>query len=118
MHLVASLIALFWGYASLIGIVASQRWSRRLRVDLLFGGVLLFSIMVAAGIVPVIMAVRVKVRSLRILSLLLGLFAVVHGFYHLASGFQQPVLADVVFEPISLVLLVGLGAYYSKVGVA
>jgi hypothetical protein len=87
-------------------------------VDLLFGGVLLFSIMVAAGIVPLIMAVKVKVRSLRILSLLLGLFAVVHGLYHLASGFQQPVLADVVFEPISLLLLVGLGAYYSKVGVA
>ena len=64
-----------------------------------------------------IMAFRVKIRSLRILSLLLGLFAVVHGFYHLASGFQQEFLADVVFEPISLVLLIGLGAYYSKVGV-
>jgi len=63
------------------------------------------------------MAARVKVRSLRILSLLLGLFAVVHGFYHLASGFQQDLLADAVFEPISLLLLIGLGAYYSKVGV-
>ncbi len=35
---------------------------------------LLFTIMLAAGIVPLIMAVKVKVRSLRILSLLLGLF--------------------------------------------
>ena len=87
-------------------------------VDYLTGGILLFSIMVAAGIVPLIMAVRVKVRSLRILSLLLGLFAVVHGFYHLASGFQQPFLADVIFEPISLILLVSLGVYYSKVAVA
>ena len=86
-------------------------------VDLVTGGIVLFAIMVAAGIVPVIMAVKAKVRSLRILSLLLGLFAVVHGFYHLASGFQQDFLADAVFEPISLTLLVGLGAYYSKVAV-
>jgi len=74
--------------------------------------------MAAAGIVPLIMAVKTKVRSLRILSLLLGLFAIVHGFYHLASGYQQEILADAVFEPLSLVLLVTLGAYYSKVGIA
>lgn len=87
-------------------------------VDLVTGGITLFAIMVAAGIVPLIMFVRVKVRSLRILSLFLGLFSVIHGFYHLASGFQQQFLADVIFEPISLILLVGLGAYYSKVGIA
>jgi hypothetical protein len=86
-------------------------------VDLLTGGIVLFAIMVAAGTVPLIMAVKVRVRSLRILSLLLGLFAVVHGFYHLAFGLQQSFLADVVFEPISLVLLVSLGLYYSKVSV-
>jgi hypothetical protein len=86
-------------------------------VDLVTGGIILFSIMVAAGIVPLIMSFRVKVHSLRILSLLLGLFAIVHGFYHLASGFQQDFLADMVFEPISLLLLVGLGAYYSKVAI-
>lgn len=86
-------------------------------VDYLTGGIVLFTIMVAAGIVPLIIAIRAKVRSIRILSLLLGLFAVVHGFYHLASGFQQQFLADVIFEPISLILLVSLGAYYSKVAV-
>jgi len=87
-------------------------------VDLVTGGIVLFTIMAAAGVVPLIMAVKTKVRSLRILSLLLGLFAVVHGFYHLASGYQQEILADAVFEPLSLVLLVTLGAYYSKVGIA
>jgi len=86
-------------------------------LDLATGGIVLFAILVAAGIIPLVMAARVKVRSLRILSLLLGLFAVVHGFYHLASGFQQDLLADAVFEPTSLLLLIGLGAYYSKVGV-
>ncbi|OLD04438.1 hypothetical protein AUG19_08090 [archaeon 13_1_20CM_2_54_9] len=87
-------------------------------MDLATGGIVLFTIMAAAGIVPLIMAVKTKVRSLRILSLLLGLFAIVHGFYHLASGYQQEILADAVFEPLSLVLLVTLGAYYSKVGIA
>ena len=87
-------------------------------MDLVTGGIVLFTIMVAAGIIPLIMAIKVKVHSLRLLSLLLGLFAVVHGFYHLAFGFQQDLLADAVFEPISLLLLVGLGAYYSKVGIA
>ena len=87
-------------------------------MDLVTGGIALFAIMVAAGIIPLVMAVRVKVHSLRILSLLLGLFAVVHGFYHLAFGFQQGLLADAVFEPVSLFLLIGLGIYYSKVGIA
>jgi len=87
-------------------------------VDLVTGGIVLFTIMVAAGIVPLIMALKVKIHALRVLSLLLGLFAIVHGFYHLASGFQQVLLADAVFEPASLILLIGLGAYYSKVGVA
>jgi len=86
-------------------------------VDLVTGGIVLFSIMVGAGIVPLIMAFRVKVHSLRILSLLLGLFAITHGFYHLASGLQQEFLADIIIEPISLIFLVGLGAYYSRVAV-
>ncbi len=86
-------------------------------MDLVTGGILLFTIMVAAGIVPLIIGFRVKIRSLRILSLLLGLFAIVHGFYHLASGFQQDLLADAVFEPISLIILLGFGFYYSRVAV-
>ena len=86
-------------------------------MDLVTGGIVLFTIMVAAGVIPLIMAFKVKVHSLRILSLLLGLFPVVHGFYHLAFGFQQELLADVVFEPLSLLLLIGLGAYYSKMGI-
>jgi len=87
-------------------------------MDLATGGIVIFTIMVAAGIIPLIMALNVKTHRLRILSLLLGLFAVVHGFYHLAFGFQQELLADAVFEPVSLLLLIGLGAYYSNVGIA
>lgn len=86
-------------------------------MDLATGGIALFTIMVAAGIIPLIQSFRVKVHSLKILFLLLGLFAIVHGFYHLAFGFQQSFLADGVFEPTSLLLLISLGAYYSKVGI-
>jgi hypothetical protein len=87
-------------------------------MDLALGGILLFAIMAGAGVVPLIIAFRVRVRSLKILSALLGLFAVVHGMYHLMFGFQQEFLAEVVLEPISLVLLLGFGAYYSKIGIA
>lgn len=82
------------------------------------GGVLLFAIMAGAGTVPLIMAFRLKVSSLRILSALLGLFAIVHGFYHLAYGYQQLFLADVILEPASLLFLLAFGFYYSKVGIA
>jgi hypothetical protein len=87
-------------------------------MDLVSGGIALFAIMVGAGIIPLITAFRVKTQSLRILFLLLGLFAVVHGFYHLAFGYGQDIIADGVFEPVSLILLITLGAYYSKVGIA
>ena len=58
-------------------------------MDLATGGIVLFAILVAAGIIPLVMAARVKVRSLRILSLLLGLFAVVHGFYISPRAFSK-----------------------------
>lgn len=71
----------------------------------------------AVGIVPLFMAFRVRVQSLRILSLLLGLFAITHAFYHLADAYAFDFLADTILEPISIVFLLGFGIYYSKKGV-
>ena len=75
---------------------------------------LAFASLAAAGIVPALMAVKVKNSSLRTLSALLGLFAISHGLYHLASVYELEFLADVVIEPIAVVSLVGFGLYYSK----
>ena len=68
------------------------------------------------GIVPFIIAIRVKVSSLRILSLLLGLFAITHGLYHLADAYNLESIAYVIVEPVSVVFLVAFGLYYSKKG--
>ena len=66
------------------------------------------------GIVPLIISFRVKVRSLRILSLLLGLFAIIHGFYHLGEAYSMDFFSDVILEPLSIVFLLAFGVYYSK----
>ena len=66
------------------------------------------------GIVPLVISIRVKIFSLRVLSLLLGLFAVLHGLYHLTEAYGLDFYSDVVLEPISVVFLLAFGVYYSK----
>ena len=66
------------------------------------------------GIVPLLISFKVKVRSLRILSLLLGLFAITHGMYHLSEAYGINILSDVILEPISVGFLLAFGFYYSK----
>ena len=78
---------------------------------------LAFLALAAVGIVPLIIALRVKVPSLRNLSLLLGVFALAHGFYHLANACDFDILADSVLEPVSVVFLLAFGFYYSKKGI-
>jgi hypothetical protein len=68
----------------------------------------------AVGIVPLIISFRVKVRSLRLLSLLLGLFAITHGLYHLSEAYGIGFLSDGILEPISVSFLLAFGFYYSK----
>jgi hypothetical protein len=66
------------------------------------------------GMVPLMISIRVKIFSLRILSLLLGLFAIFHGLYHLTEAYGLDFFSDVVFEPISVAFLIAFGIYYSK----
>jgi hypothetical protein len=80
-------------------------------------GILTFAAFIAVAVVPLYISFRVKPRSLRIISALLGIFAVTHGLYHLADAVSQGFLADVVFEPISVVFLLAFGLYYSKKGI-
>ncbi len=83
-------------------------------MSLLIIGYLIVGSLIAAGIIPLLIAGRVKVSSLRILSLFLGLFAITHGLYHLAAIQRLAFLADVVFEPVSVTLLFVFGLYYSR----
>lgn len=69
------------------------------------------------AIVPFYIAFRSKIQPLRILSLLLGLFAVAHGIYHLSFDISQSYLGEVVFEPMSVIFLLAFGLYYTKKGI-
>ena len=66
------------------------------------------------GIVPLIISLRVKVRTLRILSLLLGSFAIIHGLYHLSLAYSMYFFSEVILDPLSVAFLVAFGIYYSK----
>ena len=83
-------------------------------LSLLIIGYLIVASLIAGGIIPLVIAGKVKVSTLRILSLFLGLFAITHGLYHLAAIQRLGFLADVVFEPVSVTLLFFFGLYYSR----
>ena len=78
---------------------------------------LAFASLCLVGLVPIMISLRVRIASLRIMSLLLGLFALTHGFYHLAEAFGIDFLSDVVLEPSSVAFLLAFGLYYSKKGI-
>ena len=78
---------------------------------------LAFASLFLVGLVPILISFRVRIQSLRVMSLLLGLFALTHGFYHLAEAFGIDLLSDVVLEPTSVVFLLAFGLYYSKKGI-
>ena len=78
---------------------------------------LAFASLVAVGIVPLYLSFKAKSKTLRSLSLLLGLFAIIHGVYHLAFDLNQSYLANVVLDPVSVTFLVAFGLYYSKKGI-
>lgn len=78
---------------------------------------LAFAALFTVGLVPFYMSFKVKVKSLKILSLLLGLFASIHGLYHLAYDFNQPFLATMVLDPVSVTFLLAFGIYYSRQGI-
>jgi len=105
----------FIGYTNLIEETSREHRIKRLAMtiyDIL--NFLAFAALAAAGIVPTLMAFRVKISSLRILSSLLGVFALSHGLYHLAFIYDLEFLAVVIIQPVAVISLIGFGLYYSK----
>ncbi len=78
--------------------------------------ILAFATLIGVGIAPLLVAARIRIYPLGALSLLLGLFAITHGMYHLAEAYELTTFSDIVFEPLSIVFLIAFGAYYSKKG--
>ena len=78
-----------------------------------------FFFMVIAAVGPVYMAYKVRARSKRLFALaaLLAAFTLTHGAYHLLDFVGVSYVADVLFYPLSTVLLLCFGVLYWKTGV-
>ena len=72
--------------------------------------------LVAASSVLLFLVVKSNMRSLRILSLLLGLFALSHGLYHLFFTFVIGYTARGVLDSLSVIFLVTFALYFTKKG--
>jgi hypothetical protein len=78
-----------------------------------------FIFMLITASAPAYLAIRLRGSNRRLLYLSIGLavFALVHSLYHLADFLAQSDLAENVFLPLSVVLLVIYGIYYYRTGV-
>jgi len=72
--------------------------------------------LIAASSVLLYLVLKSHVHSLRILSLLLGLFALSHGLYHLFFTFVIGYTARALFDSLSVVFLVTFAIYFTKKG--
>jgi hypothetical protein len=72
--------------------------------------------LVAASFVLFYLVLRTKLSSLRVLSLLLGLFAFAHGLYHLLFTFVIGYAARAALDTLSVVFLLSFAIYYTKRG--
>jgi len=78
-----------------------------------------FFFMVIAAVGPMYMAYKMRARSRRLfaLAILLAAFTLTHGTYHLLDFLGVSYVADVLFYPLSTVLLLCFGVLYWRTGV-
>lgn len=73
-----------------------------------------FVVFLAGAFVPLYLARKFGQTSLGIMSMLLAVFLVFHGFYHLAASFGLDFYSDVVFEPLSVGFLFVFAVYFYR----
>ncbi len=64
-----------------------------------------------AAIIPVYLSLKLK-GNIRILTIVLAAFIILHGLYHTVRMQGLGSMADGVFEPVSIVMLIGFGLTY------
>ena len=64
-----------------------------------------------AAVVPIYLTIRLK-DNLRKLVLVLTIFILVHAIYHIVGFFGLTILAEAVFEPLSVAILIFFGVIY------
>ncbi len=69
-------------------------------------------VILLAALVPIYLTIRLK-DNLRKLAAILSLFILTHSFYHILGFFGYTLLAEGVFEPLSVAVLIFFGFVYS-----
>jgi hypothetical protein len=69
-----------------------------------------------AAIVPIYLTIRLK-SDLRKLVLILTIFILVHSIYHIVGFFGLTMLAEAVFEPLSVAILIYFGIIYYELAI-
>ena len=68
-------------------------------------------------VIPVFIAIQLRHsnnRRLRDLMIVLAIFVAVHGIYHITDFFGFSFLAEWLFEPISIAILIFFGVLYLR----
>jgi hypothetical protein len=66
-----------------------------------------------AAVIPIYFCIKLK-NNFRILMMILSIFAMMHGIYHIFEVVGYEFLAENVVEPISYAILIGFGLYFLK----
>jgi len=67
-----------------------------------------------ASIIPIYLSFKLK-NELRILTILLGIFTIFHGIYHLIYAVGLEILSEEILQPISIGILILFGIIYLKI---
>jgi hypothetical protein len=67
-----------------------------------------------AAVIPIYFCIKLK-NNFRILMMILSIFAVIHGTYHIFEVVGYEILAENYVEPISYAVLICFGLYYLKI---
>jgi hypothetical protein len=77
----------------------------------LVSGILIF----IAAIVPIYFSIRLKNNFLRLPMVVLSVFAMIHGTYHILEVLHYEMAAETVVEPLSYAVLIVFGLIYLRI---
>lgn len=73
-------------------------------------------IIFASVVIPIYFSIRLS-KTYKILSVILTVFIITHGIYHLFEYVGYEFLAESVFSPLSLIILIVFGLFLLVIGV-
>ena len=80
----------------------------------LVSGILIF----VAAVVPIYFSVKLKASNLRLFMIVLSVFTIIHGSYHILGVLHYEIIAETIVEPLSYAVLIIFGLVYLKTRVS